>query len=47
MQFKSSTTRSEAAMSYEDIIVERVEGWIEITINRPEKLNSLRERTAE
>ena len=34
-------------MSYEDIIVERVEGWIEITINRPEKLNSLRERTAE
>ena len=34
-------------MSYEDIIVERVEGWVEITINRPEKLNSLRERTAE
>ena len=34
-------------MSYEDIIVESVEGWVEITINRPEKLNSLRERTAE
>lgn len=34
-------------MQYEDIIVERVEGWMEITINRPEKLNSLRERTAE
>lgn len=34
-------------MTYEDIIVERVEGWVEITINRPEKLNSLRERTAE
>jgi enoyl-CoA hydratase/carnithine racemase len=34
-------------MEYEDIIVERVEDWVEITINRPEKLNSLRERTAE
>jgi enoyl-CoA hydratase/carnithine racemase len=34
-------------MNYEDVIVERVEGWMEITINRPEKLNSLRERTAE
>lgn len=33
-------------MSYQDIIVERVEGWLEITINRPEKLNSLRETTA-
>lgn len=34
-------------MDYQDIIVERVEGWLELTINRPEKLNSLRERTAE
>ena len=33
-------------MSYQDIIVERVESWLEITINRPEKLNSLRETTA-
>ncbi|ODS98338.1 MAG: enoyl-CoA hydratase [Lautropia sp. SCN 69-89] len=34
-------------MTYEDIIVERVEKWLEITINRPEKLNSLRDRTGE
>jgi enoyl-CoA hydratase/carnithine racemase len=34
-------------MSYQDIIVEKVEGWLEVTINRPEKLNSLREQTAE
>lgn len=34
-------------MSYQDIIVERVENWIEIQINRPEKLNSVREKTAE
>ncbi|MDB5797672.1 MAG: Enoyl-CoA hydratase/isomerase [Paucimonas sp.] len=34
-------------MEYQDIIVERAEGWIEITINRPEKLNSLRDTTAE
>lgn len=33
-------------MEFEDIIVERVESWIEIQINRPEKLNSLREQTA-
>lgn len=33
-------------MSYQDIIVDRVEGWLEITINRPEKMNSLRETTA-
>lgn len=33
-------------MSYQDIIVEQVENWIEIQINRPEKLNSLRETTA-
>lgn len=34
-------------MSYQDIIVERVENWLEISINRPDKLNSLREKTAE
>jgi enoyl-CoA hydratase/carnithine racemase len=33
-------------MEFEDIIVERVESWMEIQINRPEKLNSLREKTA-
>ena len=33
-------------MTYEDIVVERVEGWLEIQINRPEKMNSLREQTA-
>lgn len=33
-------------MSYQDIIVEKVEGWLEVTINRPEKMNSLREQTA-
>jgi enoyl-CoA hydratase/carnithine racemase len=34
-------------MTTQDILIERVEGWLEITINRPEKMNSLRERTAE
>lgn len=34
-------------MNYEDLIVERVEAWIEVQINRPEKLNALREKTAE
>ena len=34
-------------MDYEDILAERVEDWLEITINRPEKLNALREKTAE
>lgn len=34
-------------MTYEDVIVERMEGWLEITINRPEKMNALRDRTAE
>lgn len=34
-------------MAFEDIKVERVEKWIEITIHRPEKINALRERTAE
>jgi enoyl-CoA hydratase/carnithine racemase len=34
-------------MTNEDIKAERVEGWLEITLDRPEKMNSLRERTAE
>src|SRR6218665_1361124 len=34
-------------MTTQDILLERVEGWLEVTINRPEKLNSLREQTAE
>ncbi len=34
-------------MNYQDTIVEKVEGWLEITINRPEKMNSIREQTAE
>jgi enoyl-CoA hydratase/carnithine racemase len=34
-------------MEYQDVILQREKGWIEITINRPEKLNSLREKTAE
>lgn len=34
-------------MSYQDIIVEQVEGWLEVTLHRPEKMNSLRETTAE
>ena len=34
-------------MPYEDIILEKKAGWVEITINRPEKLNSLRETTAQ
>jgi len=34
-------------MEYQDVTLHREKGWIEITINRPEKLNSLREKTAE
>src|ERR1700693_5101068 len=34
-------------MKYEDVIVARTEQWLEIAINRPEKLNSLRDKTAE
>ena len=34
-------------MNYQDVILKRENGWVEITINRPEKLNSLREQTAE
>jgi enoyl-CoA hydratase/carnithine racemase len=30
----------------EDIIVERVDTWIEVTINRPDTLNAIREQTA-
>ena len=33
-------------MAYEDIVVTRGEGWLEIRINRPEKMNSIREKTA-
>lgn len=33
-------------MAYEDIIVERSASALEITLNRPEKLNALREQTA-
>jgi enoyl-CoA hydratase/carnithine racemase len=33
-------------MAYEDLVVNRAEGALEITINRPEKLNALREQTA-
>lgn len=34
-------------MEYQDVILHREKSWIEITINRREKLNSLREKTAE
>jgi enoyl-CoA hydratase/carnithine racemase len=30
----------------DDIKVERQDGWIEVTINRPDKLNAIREKTA-
>jgi enoyl-CoA hydratase/carnithine racemase len=30
----------------QDTIVEHSEGWIEVTINRPDKLNAIREQTA-
>lgn len=33
-------------MTTQDILIERIEGWLELTINRPEKMNSLREQTA-
>ena len=34
-------------MSYEDIEMERRDGWVEVTLNRPAKMNTLRDRTAE
>lgn len=34
-------------MVYEDIKLAQVEDWLEVRINRPHKLNALRERTAE
>jgi enoyl-CoA hydratase/carnithine racemase len=34
-------------MTFQDIIVDREAVWIEIRINRPDKLNSLRENTTE
>jgi len=30
----------------EDIKVEHQDGWIEVTIHRPDKLNAIREQTA-
>lgn len=39
-------TTKEQSVSYQDILVEQVESWLEIQIDRPEKLNSLRETTA-
>ena len=30
----------------QDILIERQESWLEITINRPDKLNAVREQTA-
>jgi enoyl-CoA hydratase/carnithine racemase len=30
----------------DDIKVERQDSWIEVTINRPDKLNAIREQTA-
>jgi enoyl-CoA hydratase/carnithine racemase len=37
---------TEEPSMFSDIIVERHESWLEITINRPEKLNAIREQTA-
>ncbi len=34
-------------MGYQDIVVERHGGGLEITLNRPDKLNALREQTAQ
>jgi len=34
-------------MSHQDVVVTRAEGWVEVRLNRPEKLNSIREQTAE
>ena len=34
-------------MAYEDIVVMRGGGWLEIRINRSEKMNSIREKTAD
>lgn len=34
-------------MDYQDILVERQDGRVEIQIHRPDKLNAIRERTAE
>ena len=33
-------------MPFEDILVEKRDAWIEIQINRPDKMNALREQTA-
>src|ERR1700745_3995183 len=34
-------------MNYQDVVLGREDGWIEIAVNRPDKLSSLREQTAE
>ncbi|NQV56075.1 MAG: enoyl-CoA hydratase/isomerase family protein [Rhodospirillales bacterium] len=34
-------------MAYEDIVTETQDGWLEISINRPEKRNAMRMKTAE
>jgi enoyl-CoA hydratase/carnithine racemase len=34
-------------MAYADIVVEARESWLEITLHRPDKMNALREQTAE
>ncbi|OVZ59478.1 enoyl-CoA hydratase [Pigmentiphaga sp. NML080357] len=41
---RASTIRRKKAM--EDILVESRASWLEITINRPDKLNAIREQTA-
>lgn len=41
------TMKREFDVAYDDIVVTRGAGWLEIQINRPEKMNSLREQTAE
>jgi enoyl-CoA hydratase/carnithine racemase len=38
--------RWEEEMTAQDIQVQRHDSWIEVTINRPEKLNAIREQTA-
>ena len=42
----TATPNERAKMTPEDIKVQRHDSWIEVTINRPEKLNAIREQTA-
>jgi enoyl-CoA hydratase/carnithine racemase len=39
-------TELETVPVLQDILIERQESWLEITINRPDKLNAVREQTA-